>query len=128
MMTACIYIQRIYIRVKREILRLQAISKTAVLSVFTDAVSGLPSLRAAGLQGLFVSPQALALDSTNLNTVAEEAVSGWYNQRVALCANFLLIVPSFALIIFYYSNLKISEVVVALFIGSGMSDEIDVML
>lgn len=37
-------------------------------------------------------------------------------------------VPSFALIIFYYSNLKISQVVVALFIGSGMSDEINVML
>jgi ABC-type multidrug transport system fused ATPase/permease subunit len=66
-----------------------------------------------------------AQDAQNINVLVELGITGWYNLRITLTAVFAILMPTYLLVIYYFDNLTLAYVSVAIYIGSGVSGDIN---
>ena len=125
-MTAiCTYMQRIYMRAKRELTRLDSIAKSPYLSTFIDACRGLPTLRVMGKTSWATDRFISKLGEMMVNEIGVEGLNQWYNLRATLIANIVVVLPSYLIITFLRSELKLADMIVMVFIGISVASVIN---
>ena len=71
---ACWMYKNYFMKTQREIVRLETISNSPVISSFTEVMNGLPSVRSSKLQESFFNRQCVLVDVNKQNKVCREAV------------------------------------------------------
>ena len=106
---------------KREFVRLEAISKSPILNCFIDTVKGLPYIRLAGQQAFFMNRFRHRIDECNKNFLIVKSMNNWYNIRSGVLSIVMVLLPSYLMMVFYYTNLKMSDVAVCLYLSMTLS-------
>ena len=97
-------VQKRYIRVNNEITRLEAITKSPIVSHVGQTLSGLNSIRAYGVSEKFMSDQ-IELQNENLkNSYMLSLLNGWLSTRLVFAA-MTLVVPVIGLTMFMNNTL-----------------------
>jgi len=124
----CIYLQRIYMSVRREVLRLASVAKSPALAVFSDACKGLPTIRNANLVHWTRDNFINRLDQGLKNDVVRDGLNAWYNVSTALVTNFIVIVPAYMLIVFFKKDMVVSNIMVSILMGTNLARDITELL
>jgi len=111
--------------VKREVMRLEAISNTPVLSTFTDTIRGLSNIRASRLEGYFQKKFMECQAQKILNKILICGLDGWYNIRSSYLALFLVLIPSYFMVVYYFKNLKASSIIVSIYLVLTLSEDLN---
>jgi len=108
-------IQRSYMRVNREVTRLEGISKSPIVSYFSESLAGLTSIRAYSEQEKF-KEKFHNLQSANIkNLILSAGLYNWFNLRVTFCTIFV-IAPTVAIPLLFTDTSKLTPGVVGLLI------------
>ena len=125
MTVICVYLQRIFMRAKRELSRLDSISKSPFLSTFIDTCRGLPLLRVTNKFDWARSKFVDKLKDNLVNKIGIEGLNQWYNLRTTLVANLVVVMPAYLIIIFMKHTMKVSDIIVMLYIGTEIASVIN---
>lgn len=99
---ASLYVQRLSMRVKREVVRLEAVSKSPIVGWAGQTLKGLPQLRTMRRQGYCTQRMLHLLESNIKNSVAVYGLDGWFSLRVSLLSLLLVQVPCFSYIVYKF--------------------------
>ncbi|CAD8204753.1 unnamed protein product [Paramecium octaurelia] len=99
----CLKIQRLYMKASRELQRLELISRSPILSYFTQSLMGLTTIRAYSQTDFVIKEFAQKLDYNKQIVNYSTAASSWFLQVLGFAS---LIVNTFAIgyCILYTSN------------------------
>lgn len=122
------WLQRKYMSIKREFTRLESITKTPVISHYTDTVKGLPFIRGYGKTDMFFDNFVKKLEENCCNSVVIFGLNSWYQLRILLVSLVVVMIPSYAILIFLKDNLVIEDVVVFLSLGTMLSNNLSMLL
>ena len=128
LIVVCVYYQRVFMGAKREFLRLDSVSRTPVLAALGDSAKGLTNIRSNGTQNYFFRKFLLALNEQCKNKIVITGLNHWYNIRAGLAPIFLILIPTYILIIFINKGMKASEVSIIVFIGVNLSTALNELL
>lgn len=117
----CYWFQNLYMTSKRELVRLEAITRSPILTCVGDIIKGLPVIRAFKLQE-FLRKKTVKLIMENFkNSLMIYSIDSWYQLRVVLFMLFIVQVPTFLLIIILFrSEFDPSRLAVILFSACEM--------
>ncbi|CAD8099082.1 unnamed protein product [Paramecium primaurelia] len=90
----CLKIQRLYMKASRELQRLELISRSPILSYFTQSLMGLTTIRAYSQQEFVMKEFAQKLDHNKQIVNYSTAASSWFLQVLGFAS---LIVNTFAI-------------------------------
>ena len=88
----------------------------------------MPTIRISKMQTFFYESFSRRLDENSKNILIEEGLNRWYNIRTGIVSIFVVLIPSFCMLLFLFKNLKTSEVVLSIFLGSMLSDRVKELL
>lgn len=91
-------------KTKREILRLEAISKSPIVSWATATIKGLGLIRTSKKENWFTSKMMRLVEDNLKNSVLIYGLDSWYQLRVSLMNIFLVQVPCYALLIWNFKD------------------------
>jgi len=119
-------IQRSFMSLNREVTRLESISKSPIVSFFSESLSGLTSIRTYQEQEKFVS-KFHNLQSENIkNLILSAGLLNWFNLRVTFCT-ILVIAPAVSIPILMIPHGTIAPGVIALLITYVININDDIM-
>ncbi|CAD8188699.1 unnamed protein product [Paramecium pentaurelia] len=90
----CLKIQRLYMKASRELQRLELISRSPILSYFTQSLMGLTTIRAFSQTDFVMKEFSQKLDNNKQIVYYSTAASSWFLQILGLAS---LIVNTFAI-------------------------------
>lgn len=105
------YCSNQFMDIRREFKRVQSVAKSPMINCFTDMLKGLPLLRNTGSQMYewmrvkFVKQIEII---TNLS-IYDEILVNWFDVRLGITQNIVVVGGCLALLIFYYKNLTSSS-------------------
>lgn len=76
--------QKYYMKIKREIVRNEAISRSPVLNLVGDTLRGLPSVRAMKLEGFLKEKMSFLINENLKNSTLTFALDAWFGFRISL--------------------------------------------
>lgn len=121
--------QRKYMAGKREFIRLESISKSPTVSLFSDTVKGLSYLRYnLGIRAWLQAKYQAALEDTQQNSVVIMGMDGWYRIRGLLLSNLVVLLPGFICLIYFVDDLEINKLTVFILVGSGIAGNLSFTL
>lgn len=123
-----VYLQRIYMGAKREFIRLYSISKSPMLNVFLDLCKGLPNIRCLGKSKWIRNEFMSKYDDCISNAIVKEGLNMWYILRSSVIVMFMVVVPSYLVIMFGLDKLVLSEVMLTILIGTSMGHDVKDLL
>ena len=85
-------VQKRYQMLKRDITRLRAITSSPLIQCFSEGVQGNTTIRAFARSEYWLQEYLRAMDDAQKNNIVSDAASRWFNIRLALLSN-LVIVP-----------------------------------
>jgi len=83
-------IQSIYMKCNRELVRLEAISKSPIVSFFTETLGGLSTIRAFSQSNRFLKQHAGNLNENIRTLIIKYGFEQWFTQRITL-VSFILV-------------------------------------
>ena len=83
-------IQIVYMKCNREFVRLEAISKSPIVSFFTETLAGLSTIRAFSYDQRFTEQHALNLNGNIRTLIIKLGFDNWFTQRIAFSSFILL--------------------------------------
>ena len=93
--------QRRMMQVKREIVRLQGVSKSPVLSNLGSLLKNLSEIRVLEKQKFMWKDYIETNTDHNKNTILNSGLDAWYQNRINFINVFLVLVPGFAIISYF---------------------------
>jgi hypothetical protein len=97
-------IQSLAMKTKREVLRLEAISKSPIVSWATATIKGLSLIRTSRKETWFISKMQKLIEDNLKNSVLIYGLDAWYQLRVSLLNVILVQIPCYAIIIVAIRN------------------------
>jgi ABC-type multidrug transport system fused ATPase/permease subunit len=123
-------IQSVAMTTKREVLRLEAISKSPIVSWATATIKGLSVIRSSNKQAWFTNKMMKFIEDNLKNSVLIYGLDGWYQLRVSLLNIFLVQVPCFALVVYNFwneptlTNEDIKNLALFMILATALTEEI----
>ncbi|KAM3141562.1 hypothetical protein pb186bvf_006426 [Paramecium bursaria] len=93
-------IQRLYMKASRELYRLESISKSPILSYFTESIMGITVVRAFQRQEQVMHKHALNQDINRKIFLEQIATNAWFSQVLGL-SSFMVNITALIFCIFY---------------------------
>ena len=100
MLVLMLKIQQIYMRCNTELIRLEAVSKSPIVSFYTETLGGLPTIRSFGQSILFLHEHAKNINENIRVRTTKLAFDEWFLQRITFLS-LILVVPVSALTLFW---------------------------
>lgn len=94
------FIQRKYIGARRELVRLQSITKSPIVSTFSDTIKGLAEIRSMKLKNYFMEQLRFRQNENLKNGVLMGGTQAWFNLRVAIGNILMVQLPCYAFLIY----------------------------
>ena len=123
MSIVCLWYQRQFMAARREILRLDAITRTPMVSSLLGICRGLPSIRGYKNQSWMLREFIDRYDDTLKNRVLKEGLNMWYRLRTSLAVCFLCVLPAYLIIFYLTPKLVLSDIMVTIIMGTGLSTD-----
>jgi ABC-type multidrug transport system fused ATPase/permease subunit len=121
MMIICLYYQRIYMNARREFIRLDAISKSPILTTVIDTMRGLTNIRNSDKQSYFRKKFLDRCDDSLKNTYIRNAMNEWYSVRTGIITSLFVLVPSYLNIMYGSKDVSLATAVFTIVINSSLS-------
>ena len=123
-------VQSTAMKTKREVIRLEAISKSPIVSWATATIKGLPQIRSAGKENWFTNKMVRLVEDNLKNSVLVYGLDSWYQLRVSLLNILLVQIPCFALIVWNFkdtdslTNKEIEDLALFLILATALTEDI----
>lgn len=119
-------IQNHSMNTKREIVRLESISKSPIVTWTSQTVKGLAQIRVLNKQKWFINSMVEYVENNLKNSILVYGLDNWFQLRITFLNVFLVQLPSFAFIIYYYrdSDFPIGKIALFLMLTTGLTDDI----
>ena len=91
-----ILLQRRYISAKREFVRLESITKSPIVSTFSDIIKGLSEIRSMKLEYYFINQLRYRQNENLKNGILVNGCNAWFNVRVTITNIFTVQLPCYA--------------------------------
>lgn len=117
-------------KTKREVLRLEAISKSPIVSWATATIKGLSLIRTSKKETWFVTKMMRLVEDNLKNSVLIYGLDSWYQLRVSLLNIFLVQVPCYALLIWTFkdkdtlSSKEIEDLALFMILATALTEDI----
>ena len=82
-LVVCRRLHVFFMKSQRELVRLENISNSPIVSGFSESIAGLPTLRSLGLQQQFMQRQVELVNTNKRMRIARGVTECWFVQRVA---------------------------------------------
>lgn len=89
-----------YMKAKREIVRLQAITQSPVVGVCCSSIAGAPIIRALNKKDYFSQKVETLIHENSKNGVISFGLDGWFETRLAIWNLILVLLPSYGMVIY----------------------------
>lgn len=125
----CFYMQRVSMGVKRESVRLEAISKSPIVSWAGETIRGLPQIRALKKSNYATHIMVNFLHSNMVNSLLSIGIDNWFKTRIALVNVIFVQVPIYLYTLFYrLDDIKLGALAMILLLSTCMGDDLLRML
>lgn len=117
-------------KTKREILRLEAISKSPICSWATSTIKGLSLIRASKKEDWFIGKMLKLIEDNLKNSVLIYGLDSWYQLRVSLLNILLVQVPCYALLVWNFkdhdilSSKEIEDLALFMILATALTEDI----
>jgi len=117
-------------KTKREVLRLEAISKSPIVSWATSTIKGLSLIRASKKEDWFIGKMLKLIEDNLKNSVLIYGLDSWYQLRVSLLNILLVQVPCYALLIWNFkdqdilSSKEIEDLALFMILATALTEDI----
>ena len=109
----CLTLKSYYMKSQREIVRLETISNSPVITSFTEVINGLPTIRAYNLTSSFIERQCSLVDVNKRNKVCREAMECWFAQRLAFLSMIINVTATAYCLMSHQSNPSMAGLLLA---------------
>lgn len=122
-MVIAIYIQRAYMNARRELTRITAVTKSPIISIFTEILSALPEIRAMDLESYFHNLLRKYVNENGSHYILSQGTNQWFNTRVITLNLLLVQIPIFAYLIYlcFYEELDFKTASITLIYATNTS-------
>lgn len=115
-------LQRKYISAKRELVRLQSITKSPIVSTFSDIIKGLAEIRSKKLENYFMNQLRFRQNENLKNGVLMNGCNAWFNIRVSLSNIFIVQLPCYIYLIYMLTqNSDIERVIMVVLYSTNVT-------
>lgn len=94
------YYRNLYMKVKREMVRLFAISKTPIVGLGTSTILGGPVIRSIGNQEYFREKIDFYVEENTKNGIMYIGLDSWFKVQLTLYNFFLVMLPCYGLLLY----------------------------
>ena len=84
--------QLVYIRTKRQLIRINLASKSPIFSIYQETIAGSSSIRAFGLEDKFENSCAEKIDINTISFLPTIAVARWLTMRLEFLGNIIVLI------------------------------------
>lgn len=123
MAAVCMWYQRQFMAARREILRLDAITRTPMLNTLLDICKGLPTIRGLDKSEWMLQKFVDRFDDTLKNRILKEGLNMWYRLRASLAVCFLCVLPAYLIIFYRTPQIVVSDMMVTIIMGTALSTD-----
>jgi len=102
-------------KTRREMVRLEAVSKTPIITWAAQTIKGLPEIRTSGLSPYFRERMQNLIEKNLQNSIMAYGLDCWFKLRVSLANIFIVQIPTFAYALYVYRD-KLPVVDTAMFL------------
>ena len=95
-----------YMKAKREMIRLYSISKSPISGLTEAIIKGSPLIRALNREDYFSEKMSEYIEENNKSGYVGYGLDQWFQQRMAIFAWIVVLIPSYAYIIYQFYNLE----------------------
>lgn len=95
----CYYLKNYYMKSQRELVRLENISKSPIISCFTEILNGVATIRAYGKEDAFFRKNCLKINENKKPQTARKAVEVWFTLRLTFLS-FIINIGSLSFVLF----------------------------
>ena len=121
----CFYLQRVSMGVKREAVRLEAISKSPIVSWAGETIKGLPQIRAFKKSNYATHIMVNLIHSNMVNSLLSIGLDAWFKTRISLVNVFFVQTPIYLYTLFYkMDDISLSAIAMILLLGTCMCDDL----
>ena len=117
-------LQRTTMTVKRESIRLEAISKSPIVSWTTETIRGLPQIRSSDKTSFATKNMIELLHANMVNSITSAGLDAWFKLRIAMASIFIVQIPCFLYMLFYHEDISVQKLSLFMLIVTGLSSDI----
>eukprot|EP01016_Furgasonia_blochmanni_P006658 TRINITY_DN12679_c0_g3_i1.p1 TRINITY_DN12679_c0_g3~~TRINITY_DN12679_c0_g3_i1.p1 ORF type:complete len:506 (+),score=73.61 TRINITY_DN12679_c0_g3_i1:69-1520(+) len=100
------YINRYYMKTYTEIVRLESITKSPILCLFSESLNGVTTIRAFGKENEFMQHQLNLLNENIKNQITQSGLSRWFSLRLNIISLVCLIIPTIGVCLIWKERLS----------------------
>ena len=118
------FYQRYAMVVKRDAVRLEAISKSPIVSWTAETMKGLPQIRCSNKLNYVTRNMVELLHSSMSNSLLSIGLDAWFRLRISLLNIFIVQIPSYLYMLFKDKDNEVQKVAMFLLISTILSEDI----
>lgn len=121
-----VMIQNHSMNTKREVVRLESISKSPIVTWTSQTIKGLPQLRTLHKENWFIENMVQLIETNLKNSILVYGLDSWFQLRITLLNVFLVQLPAYAYILYanWDADFAVDKVSLFLMLATGLSDDI----
>lgn len=125
----CFFLQRVSMGVKRESMRLEAISKSPIISWAGETIRGLPQIRASNKINYVTRIMVTLLHSNMVNSVLSVGLDCWFKFRLTMVNIFFVQIPMYAYLLYFkFDDPNVANIAMFLLISTILAEDVVRML
>lgn len=118
------FYQRRSMKIKREAVRLESISKSPIISWTAETLKGLPQIRTMNKLSYVTKAMTDLLHGNMVSSMLSVGLDAWFRLRISLLNIFLVQIPSYLYIIYYRTDMDASKVAFFMLISTILTEDI----
>ena len=120
-------------KTKREVVRLEAMSKSPIVTWATSTIKGLAQIRTSGKQEFFVNRMRNFIENNLKNSVLIYGLDCWFQLRIVMFNIFFVQLPAYAYIVYASHSSVLTDkdtenIALFLILATALTDDIIVVL
>lgn len=88
-----------YMKPNQELVRMMGITKSPIISCFTEILNGVATIRAYGVENSFFVKNCIKINENKKPTIAQKAAEVWFTMRLTFLS-FIINVSSASIVLF----------------------------
>lgn len=122
------YLQRKTMTVKREAVRLEAISKSPIVSWTGETIKGLPQIRCMNKNNYMTRNMIELIEANMTNSILSSGLDAWFKLRISMFNIFVVQVPCYAYMLWKDMDNDVHKVALFLLISTILTEDVLRML
>ncbi len=118
------WLQRRSMNVKRESVRMEAISKSPIVSWTAETIRGLPQIRSANKINYVTKNMIDLLHANMVNSVLSTGLDAWFKLRISMTNIFIVQIPCYCYMLFYKKDLTVQNTAMFLLLSTILTEDI----